>query len=503
MRQSLQLRLSQQLTLTPQLQQSIRLLQLSTLELQQEIEQALTENPLLERVDDPMQSDVRLVGDSLVRDTKQTESYEGGAAGTGASDGDGGKTDTDNSTSDLGNDSDLDYASSSDSWSTDWPEDNRNSDDEDAMRPQVAGRGKSLTEHLTEQLRLTAFSARDQGLVTMLIDSLNEDGYLNAELEDILSALPADLEIEMEELQTALKLLQSFDPAGIAARSASECLRLQLDARHEDLAGEPEYPYARAIVDHHLEMLAQKEFAKLKKTLGINDELLRLAQMLIKSLDPFPGARFAQTQDNYVIPDVLVRKVRNRWVASLNGEVMPKLRVNEIYARILKGQRGQSGSQLSAQLQEARWMIKNVQQRFDTILRVSQAIVETQQAFFNHGEIAMQPLVLREIAEKLGLHESTVSRVTNQKYMLTPFGTFELKYFFGSHVSTDTGGSASSTAIRALIKQFVQAEDPKQPLSDSQIAELFNQQGIVVARRTVAKYRESLKIPPVNLRKSL
>ncbi len=500
MRQSLQLRLSQQLTLTPQLQQSIRMLQLSTLELQQEIEQALTENPLLERVDDPMQSDVRLVGDSLVREPPQTGTFDEPASSVPSASEPAQDTGGDNSPDTLGS---MDYADSPDSWSGDWPEDNRSPDDEDNTRPQVAGKGTSLADHLAEQLRLTALSDRDKGLVTVLIDSLNDDGYLNADLEDILSGLPPDLQIEADELHTALTLLQSFDPAGVGARSASECLRLQLAARHDDLCGEPEYPHALAIVDHHLELLAQKEFAKLKKILGINDELLRLAQMLIKSLDPFPGSRFSQTEDNYVIPDVLVRKVRNRWVATLNGEVMPKLRVNEIYARILKGQRGQSGSQLSAQLQEARWMIKNVQQRFDTILRVSQSIVETQQAFFNHGEIAMQPLVLREIAEKLGLHESTVSRVTNQKYMLTPFGTFELKYFFGSHVSTESGGSASSTAIRALLKQLVQAEDPKQPLSDSQIAELFNQQGIVVARRTVAKYRESLKIPPVNLRKSL
>jgi RNA polymerase sigma-54 factor len=494
MRQSLQLKLSQQLTLTPQLQQSIRLLQLSTLELQQEIETALVENPLLERTDDPMQSDVRLVGDSLVRDSRAESNYET-TSPTQESDKPASELDAGN---DMGS---VDFAD--ESWGSDWPDDNRGTDDDEKSRPQIAGKGKSLGDHLTEQLRLTALSERDMALVTVLIDAVNDDGYLNAELEDILASLPSELDIEFDELNTALSLLQSFDPAGVGARNASECLRLQLAARHDELSGEPEYPIAQAIVDRHLEQLAQKEFAKLKKLLNIDDDLLRLAQILIKSLAPFPGARFSQSDENYVIPDVIVRKFKGRWQPTLNTDVMPKLRVNEIYARILKGQRGQSGTQLSAQLQEARWMVKNVQQRFDTILRVSQAIVETQQAFFNHGEIAMQPLVLREIAEKLDLHESTVSRVTNQKYMLTPFGTFELKYFFGSHVSTDTGGSASSTAIRALLKQFIQAEDSKQPLSDSQLAELFSQQGIVVARRTVAKYRESLRIPPVNLRKSL
>jgi RNA polymerase sigma-54 factor len=495
MRQSLQIRLSQQLTLTPQLQQSIRLLQLSTLELQQEIEQALVENPMLEQVEDSATSGVRLVGDSLVKDAPPPENYESEQQPASAT--------TEAKETERSNELDSDLSYGTESWGNDWSEDNRGSDDDEKSQPQVAGKSISLTEHLTEQLRLTSSSTRDIALVSILIDLLNDDGYLNDDLEGIYQTLPEDLEIAPEELTTALKLLQSFDPAGIAARNASECLKLQLLARHDELKEEPEYPYAMAIVERHLELLAQKEFVKLKKVLGINDEMLRQAQILIKSLDPFPGARFSQASENYVIPDIIVRKVKARWVVTLNNDVMPKLKVNEIYAQILKGQRGQGGTQLSAQLQEARWLIKNIQQRFDTILRVSQAIVETQQAFFNHGEIAMQPLVLREIAERLGLHESTVSRVTNQKYMLTPFGTFELKYFFGSHVSTDTGGSASSTAIRALLKQFITAEDPKHPLSDSQLADLFSQQGIVVARRTVAKYRESLRIPPVNLRKTL
>jgi RNA polymerase sigma-54 factor len=311
------------------------------------------------------------------------------------------------------------------------------------------------------------------------------------------------LEIEPEEISTALKLLQSFDPTGIAARTPAECLKIQLQARDDLHPQDVEVQLAGRIIDQHLELLAQREFIKLKKLLNTTDDQLRAAQELIRSLDPFPGARFAVSSDNYVVPDVAVRRIEKKWVAILNQDVMPKLRINEMYANILKSRRGHSATQLSTQLQEARWLIKNIQQRFDTILRVSQAIVDHQQGFFNHGQIAMQPLVLREIADELGLHESTVSRVTNQKFMLTPMGIFELKYFFGSHVSTDSGGSASSTAIRALIKQIVQAEDTQHPLSDSQIADLLGQQGIVVARRTVAKYRESLRIPPVSLRKSL
>jgi RNA polymerase sigma-54 factor len=251
-----------------------------------------------------------------------------------------------------------------------------------------------------------------------------------------------------------------------------------------------------------LGLLAQRDFTKLKKALNVDEDMLKTCHQIIRSLEPFPGARFRRIDDDHVVPDVIVKKLSGQWHVQLNPDVMPKIRINEMYASILRSHRGQS-AQLSAQLQEARWLLKNVQQRFDTILRVSQAIVERQIGYFNHGEIAMQPLVLREIADLLGLHESTVSRVTTQKYMLTPYGLVELKYFFGSHVSTDSGGQASSTAIRALIKQLISAEDAKQPISDSQIADLLGQQGIVVARRTVAKYRESLKIPPVNMRKSL
>jgi len=265
----------------------------------------------------------------------------------------------------------------------------------------------------------------------------------------------------------------------------------------------PSRASALAIAHEHLELLAARDFARLKRALQCGDDELRQAQRLIQSLNPRPGAAFSTNETRYIVPDVVVKKIKNVWVANLNPDAMPKLRINRMYADILQGNRSHSGSQLSHQLQEARWLIKNVQQRFDTILRVSQAIVDRQHNFFSHGEIAMRPLVLREIADTVSLHESTISRVTSNKFMATPLGVFELKYFFGSHVATDSGGAASSTAIRALIKQLVSAEDPTNPLSDSRIAELLGEQGIVVARRTVAKYRESLKISPVAMRKAL
>ena len=276
-------------------------------------------------------------------------------------------------------------------------------------------------------------------------------------------------------------------------------LRLQLRILPEDTPWRTE---ALKVVDGHLPLLANRDFTKLKRLLHTDDAGVRGVRELVRSLNPRPGASFAKTEANYVVPDVVVRKLRGQWVASLNEAAMPKLRLNRIYADILTRNRDASNQQLAAQLQEAKWLIRNVQQRFETILRVAQAIVDRQRRFFEHGEVAMRPMVLREIADMLDLHESTISRVTTQKYMLTPRGTFELKYFFGSHVATDTGGAASATAIRALIKQLIGAEDPRSPLTDSRIAEVLGEQGILVARRTIAKYREALQIPPVNLRKA-
>jgi RNA polymerase sigma-54 factor len=334
-----------------------------------------------------------------------------------------------------------------------------------------------------------------------LIDSINEDGYLEESLEDILETLPPELEIELLELQTIQKLIQNLDPPGIGATNLQECLLLQLNKLPENT---PHLSCAKTLVQQHLALLANKDFAKLRKLLSCDDAALKGAQTLIRQQNPRPGSDFAQfNSDHFIQHEVIVKKVKGIWIATLNDGVIPKLRINQVYADILKRNRENSGQYLQSQMQEAKWMIKNIQQRFSTILRVSQAIVDRQRNFFEHGDIAMRPLVLREIAEELELHESTISRVTTHKYMLTPRGVYELKYFFGSHVSTDAGGECSATAIRALIKQLVAEETPKKPLSDNQISDLLAKQGIVVARRTIAKYRESLNIPPANLRKSL
>ncbi len=511
MKQVLQLRVSQHLALTPQLQQSIRLLQLSTLELNQEIEIALADNPLLERVDDPMHSAVQLSGDGTLQRNSADENFDASSSnytGDNSSDAsrDHGSAETETATV---TDFDSGERRADDLAATDWNASERRSDGEEDDRDlaHVNMATVTLREHLLGQLALKKLNERDRGLVAVLIEALDEEGYLGDELEDILAMLPAELEIEEQELSTALTLLQSFDPPGIGARSASECLALQL-RRQEGPPARDSAPAVRELalrlVTGNLALLAARDFTRLRRIYQCSDDLLRDAHALIKKLAPHPGRAFAKHESNYVVPDVIVRKVRNAWQAFLNPEVMPKLSINQAYARVLREQRGTDGAaNMGSRLQEARWLIKNVQQRFDTILRVAEAIVERQRSFFTHGEVAMRPLVLREIADTLGLHESTVSRVTTQKFMLTPLGVFELKYFFGSHVATDAGGAASSTAIRALIKQLVGAENAKKPLSDSKIAQMLGEQGIVVARRTIAKYRESLRIPPVSLRKTL
>lgn len=483
MKQTLQLKLSQHLTLTPQLQQSIRLLQLSTLELNQELERFLADNPLLEREEGEEEHALptHLNGSNSSSEEVPIAPVEP----------------VESTASDIN----FDEARSTD---TDWmlsgsagtPRD----DNDESDYPQLPAESPSLREHLLQQLLLTTLPLRDRALVALLVDALDEDGYLTQTMAEVCEMLPAELEVGADDMQIALRQLQSLDPTGVGARSPAECLELQLLALPPQTAG---LDCALRIVREHLTLLAGRDFVRLKRVLSCDDEALRIAQRLIQSLNPRPGAEYAPLEARYVVADVIVRKIKGAWIAALNPDAMPKLRVNRIYANILQNGRNGGSGQLSSQLQEARWLIKNVQQRFETIQRVSQSIVDRQKHFFEHGEVAMRPLVLREIADALGLHESTISRVTTQKFMSTPRGIFELKYFFGSHVSTETGGACSATAIRALIKQLVSAEDPKKPLSDSKISEILGQQGIVVARRTIAKYRESQHIPPVNLRKSL
>jgi RNA polymerase sigma-54 factor len=478
MKHSLQLRLSQHLTLTPQLQQSIRLLQLSTIELNQELERFLQENPLLER-DDGIQE--RAVAMPEQHEVSTAEASPNSAEQSQD------EAPAEREAMDFGTLGDAPYGGNRD-------------EAEDGDYPQVAADAPTLRRHLISQLALTKLPERDCKLVTLLIESLDEDGYLVHDLEELMGILPDELGVEPEELQIALKHLQNFEPTGVGARKLSECLALQLNAMPADT---PYRSAALEIVNNHLESLAARDFSRMKKVLKCDDACLRSVQKIITGLNPRPGRDYSSDETRYVIPDVVVKKTKGVWLASLNRDAMPRLRINRLYADILSRNRNAGAQQLATQLQEAKWLIKNVQQRFDTILRVAQAIIDRQRHFFEHGDVAMRPLVLREIAETLDLHESTVSRVTTQKFMHTPRGIYELKYFFGSHVTTEAGGAASSTAIRALIKQLVSAENSRKPLSDSQLSEILGQQGIVVARRTVAKYRESLQILPVNLRKTL
>lgn len=516
MKQNLQLRISQNLALTPQLQQSIRLLQLSTLELNQELETILQDNPLLELVegDDDFgaSENAAPAAESPTADAEtaeheaDTNSFDQASTTeianpieqTAEHTDDDSPATSDEFTSPDFEDEFDEYGSTS-NWDEGGRQNNSDEDDNDFTRQDTVS--ISLREHLLSQLKLVPLSDRDQTLVSIMIDSINDDGYFEQSLEELEENLPEELEIDLLELETILKLIQNLDPVGVGARNLQECLALQLNALPADT---PYLKQALAIIRDHLAVLANKDFTKLRKLLNCDDAVLKGAQQLIRQQNPKPGSDFVTlAHDHFIQHDVIIKKVKGIWVATLNDGVIPKLRINQLYADILKRNRENSGQYLQSQMQEAKWMIKNIQQRFSTILRVSQAIVDRQRNFFEHGEIAMRPLVLREIAEELELHESTISRVTTHKYMLTPRGVYELKYFFGSSVATDVGGTCSATAIRALIKQMVAEENPKKPLSDNQITDTLANQGIVVARRTIAKYRESLNIPPANLRKSL
>ncbi len=540
MKPSLQVRLSQHLALTPQLQQSIRLLQLSTLELHQEVEQMLEQNPFLETVEEvgaaaePPGSPEPVAPGSEERASAVEDGWDGAATVSAPST----SSDFDSpgeSQAESGGDAEvtapvdqLEFAGAENDWDNSGERDDYDASgdtrsrngatEEDSDWSERNSSAPSLTEHLRRQLLGMRLDEDDQLLVEALIDSLNEDGYLADSLDDICTRLLQGRDEEgdsmlllreelLERLRCALAWLHNFEPSGVGARDLSECLCLQLREMEESA----DQRVALKICQSHLDLLARKDMKKLVSATGADEELIREAQSLIVSLEPKPGRRFAHAEANIVVPDVIVQKAGRGWKVVLNPDVMPKLRINDMYAQVLRQHRSNNrgnngadgGAGLSARLQEARWFVKNILQRFDTIQRVSQAIVERQKGFLTHGEIAMKPLVLREIADELGLHESTISRVTTAKYMNTPFGTFELKYFFGSSLNTEAGGNASSTAVRALIKQFISAEDIKKPLSDSQLSTMLEEQGIQVARRTVAKYREALKIAPANLRKAI
>ncbi len=534
MKQGLSLRVSQHLALTPQLQQSIRLLQLSTLELSQEVEQMLDENPFLELTADeaPREEFGLAQADTPVSEGEREMEFAPHSIADYADQTGANGTKDDEVTPLSGaeepswdGDGTTELVPDDGEWGTDAKAKANNLDDgDDTDATELARSQESLQSHLHRQALRLRLGGLDANALRFLIESLNDDGYLEDTLEDLARGLAGDDEEQLEELvhhfTVALGLLHSLEPAGVGARDLGECLRLQLRAQLDDALDPPEparaaiLGVALRICSEPMDLLARRDVKTLVQRCGGTDAQTREAIALIARLEPKPGRRFVDVERNIVVPDVLVvpaAKTRpgasSQFRVMLNPEVMPKLRVHDIYANVLRNHRGgkdaASYAGLQQRLQEARWFIKNIQQRFDTILRVSTAIVERQKGFFSHGEMAMRPLVLREIADELGLHESTISRVTTAKYMATPFGTFELKYFFGSGLGTESGGNASSTAVRALIKQFISAESNKKPLSDNQISEMLKEQGIDCARRTVAKYREGLKIAPASLRKAL
>ncbi len=504
MKQSLQLRLGQQLTMTPQLQQAIRLLQLSSMELSLEVQQALDSNMMLELEDEGDLPDLGLDGMAPPTATSSTsEEFEGGAE-EGVSEVEDWDTTAPSTSDDIPQDLPID---------TDWE------DVFDSTLPQGAplgphedggdrenqtGSTESLREHLLWQLNLLPLSALDRRIGVAIIDAINDDGYLEAsveELQEIASVDGADEPLLVEEVLVVLKQIQMMEPAGVGGRDLRESLLIQLKQLP---ANTPWCEIASRLCEHYLDLLANRDYAQLMRRLKLTQDELRAVISLVQSLSPRPGAAYAVTTTEYLVPDVFVRKIKGRWKVELNVEAIPQLRINPYYASMIRrAENNQDNNSLRTHLQEAKWFIKSLQSRSETLLRVSNAIVERQRGFLEHGEEAMRPLVLHDIAETLGMHESTISRVTTRKYMYTPRGTFELKYFFSSHVGTSIGGEASSTAIRAVIRKLIVAEIADKPLSDSKIAAILLKQGINVARRTVAKYREGMHIPPSNERKKL
>jgi RNA polymerase sigma-54 factor len=445
------LRLRQHLTLTPQVQQALRLLQMSALEFAQEMEQALTSNPFLEENADgtPAPREAAAAADDVV------VPQEPAAPGV--------------------------------------------SDREQEEWAGVSEAQPTLQDHLREQLMISQMGSRDRALAHMIVDSLDDDGYFKASFDELAAMVPAEHDVRAEDFEAALRLVQSLDPAGVAARSLEECLELQLAALDADTAGRA---CALDIVrGRHLQLLGNREWARLQHAVSCDEPTLHTARALIRTLDPKPGHRFGAPEARYVVPDVIVRKVRDRWTATINPASLPRVRLNRAYADAI-GTRNGANQSLSRQLQEARWLLRSIEQRFATIQRVADAIVARQRGFFEYGEVAMKPLTLKLIAGELGLHESTVCRVTNNKYMATPRGLFEFKHFFSRRLATESGGAASATAVRAVMKELIAAEDPRAPLSDAELARLLAQQGLRVARRTITKYRALMRLPSVDIRRA-
>ncbi|HFE47771.1 MAG TPA: RNA polymerase factor sigma-54 [Chromatiaceae bacterium] len=495
MKLSLQLKLGQQLTMTPQLQQAIRLLQLSAVDLQQEVQDALDSNPMLESEEENKPPEVETVSlESLDSETIKNNSE------TELNVGDEKLPD------ELPTDSNWEDTFEASTPTVSLPSGGNTASDSDYDIFAQSSAAQTLHDHLMWQLNLTPFSEQDQAIATTIIDAVDESGYLRQTSEEMLDSLNADIDdeeerVSEEEFATVLHRIQHFDPPGVAAQGPRDCLLIQLRQLAEYT---PWRELAIRIVSEGFEQLVKRDIVLLRRKLKVDDGDLKQAIALIQTLNPRPGSLITDAQPEYIVPDVIVRKQDGEWTAELNPEALPKVRVNNDYAALVKrSDDSKDNNYLKNHLQEARWFLKSLQSRHDTLLNVARTIVELQRNFFEYGEEAMKPLVLRDIATRLEMHESTISRSTMQKYMLTPRGTFEFKYFFSSHVDTDAGGECSATAIRALIKKLIAAEKPGKPLSDNKIATMLSEQGIKVARRTVAKYRESMAIPPSNERRRI
>lgn len=512
MKQSLQLKMGQSLTMTPQLQQAIRLLQLSTLDLQNEIQEALDSNPMLE---------VSEENTNTSNEEKSSDDNSVNEASSVASQSELNTSEANTKNENNNNETQTEPENDSE-WSQEIPEDlpvdtswddvyqssapagpvNNNDDDDNHQFESRRGGTESLQDHLLWQLNLTPFSDRDHLIAMTIIDDIQPSGLLSSPVNDIFESLSEQLEeLELDEVEAVLHRLQQFDPPGVAGEDLGDCLFIQLCQLPQET---PCLAIAKSIVKEYISLLGNKDYKTLMRKLRVREGELRDAIQLIQTMNPRPGDDIGTDDTEYVVPDVFVKKIENRWLVELNPDIAPKLRINSDYASMVKrADTSNDNTFLKNNLQEARWFLKSLQSRNETLLKVASAIVDKQQGFLDFGEEAMKPLVLHDIAEKVEMHESTISRVTTNKYMHTPQGIFELKFFFSSHVSTDSGGECSSTAIRAIIKKLIAAENTQKPLSDSKITALLADQGIKVARRTIAKYREAMNIPPSNERKQL
>jgi RNA polymerase sigma-54 factor len=525
MKQSLQLRIGQHLTMTPQLQQAIRLLQLSTLDLQQEIQSLIETNPMLETAEDDAVEDgnenssKNEEADAQLTDNQQAE-INPDAGQTSASLGD---TATDNNSDDIDNNAIEDNSfESTDEWQENIPDDlpvdtkwddiyssapSTTSDNNSSAfneMPDLESRSsvaQTLSDHLLWQLNLTPMSDKDRYIATAIIDSIEPSGLLSTSVEELHESFDPELEIDLDEVEAVRHRIQQFDPIGVASTNLPDCLIVQLAQLPPNTAWREQ---AALVIHRHLPLLASRDFTQLMRRTRLKEQELAEVIALIRSLNPKPGDAFSDNTAEYVVPDVFVSKQKGKWVVALNPDIAPKIRINSHYASLIKRADNSSDNTfLRDNLQEAKWFLKSLHSRNETLLKVATRIVEHQQGFLEHGDEAMKPLILHDIAQDVEMHESTVSRVTTQKYMHTPRGIFELKYFFSSHVATAEGGECSSTAIRAMIKKLVASESARKPLSDNKISTLLDDMGIKVARRTVAKYRESMNVPPSNERKRL